>query len=102
MPQRIDSDYPNVSSKASKRKKKKKKSKKREEDNPQVTHAIAVQLSVCADIEKSASSVIGTRYERVAIGEKLDGVNIGLVASECLYGLAGADIPKLSERIAST
>lgn len=38
----------------------------------------------------------------MTIGEKLDGVDIGLVASECLYGLAGANIPKLSERIAST
>lgn len=90
MPQRIDSDCQIVSFKNGYK------------NHQQVTHAIAVQLSVCADIEKSASSVVGTRYERVTIGEKLDGVDIGLVASECLYGLAGANIPKLGERIAST
>lgn len=38
----------------------------------------------------------------MAIGEKLDGVDIGLVPSESLDGLARTDVPQLSEGIAST
>lgn len=38
----------------------------------------------------------------MAVGEELNGVNIGLVASKSLNGLAGSDIPKLGEGIAST
>lgn len=37
----------------------------------------------------------------MAVGEEVDGVDIGLVTSKGLYGLAGTDIPELSKSIAS-
>jgi hypothetical protein len=38
----------------------------------------------------------------VAIGEELNGVNVGLVAGKGLDGLACSDIPELGERVAGT
>lgn len=38
----------------------------------------------------------------MAIGEELDGVDIGLVAGKCLNRLSGTDIPELSESIAGS
>lgn len=38
----------------------------------------------------------------MAVGEELDGVDIGLMASKGLHSLASANIPELGESIAST
>lgn len=66
------------------------------------TYAVDVELAVGADIKESAGGVVGTRDKRVAVGEELNGVDVGLVAGKRLDGLAGADIPELGERIAGT
>lgn len=67
-----------------------------------VTYAVDVELAIGADIEQAASGVVGTGHERVAVREELDGVDVGLVTSKRLHGLAGADIPQLRESVAST
>lgn len=64
------------------------------------TYPVVVQLAVRTDIKQPAGGVVGPCYERVAIGEELDRVDVGLVPGECLHGLAGTDIPQLGERIA--
>lgn len=64
------------------------------------THAVDVQLAIRADIEQSAGGVVGAGDERVAIGEKLNGVDVGLVAGKGLDSLAGANVPQLGESIA--
>lgn len=38
----------------------------------------------------------------MAIGEELDGVDVGLVAGKSLDRLSGTDIPELGERVAGT
>lgn len=65
-------------------------------------YLVGVKLAVGTDVEQTAGSVIGTSAEGVAVGEELNGVDVGLVAGECLDGLAGADIPQLGESVACT
>lgn len=69
-----------------------------EEDN----YLVGVKLAVGTDIKQAAGGVVGTGSESVAVREELNSVDIGLVASECLNGLAGTDIPQFSEGVAST
>ena len=64
------------------------------------TYPVEIQLAVGANVEQAAGGVVGTCYEGVAVGEELNGVNVGLVAGECLHGLPGADIPQLGEGVA--
>lgn len=61
-----------------------------------------VQLAIGTDVEQAAGGIVGAGDEGVAIGEELDGVDVGLVAGKGLDGLAGADVPELGESIAST
>lgn len=68
----------------------------------EMTNLVDVQLAVGTDIEQTAGGVVRTCTEGVSVGEELDGVDIGLVAGESLYGLAGTNIPQLGERIAGT
>ncbi len=63
------------------------------------TYAINVQLPVRTDIEKPAGSIVGAGYERVSVGEELDGVDVRLVAGEGLHRLACSDIPQLGKCI---
>lgn len=67
-----------------------------------MTYSIKVQFTIGTDIKQSAGGVVGSGDERVAIGEELDGVDVGLVAGKSLDRLSGTDIPELSERVAGT
>lgn len=66
------------------------------------THAVNVELAVGTNVKQSAGGIVGTSDKRVAVGEELDGVDVGLVAGKSLDGLAGADIPELGESVAGT
>lgn len=66
------------------------------------TYPVEIELAISANIEQAASGIVGTGNERVAVREELNGVDVRLVASKCLHGLAGTNIPKLGEGIAST
>lgn len=37
----------------------------------------------------------------MAVGEKVDGIDVRFVSRESLHSLAGADVPELGERVAS-
>lgn len=65
-------------------------------------YLVGVKLAVGTDIEETAGSVVGTSTEGVAVGEELNGIDVGLVAGECLDGLSGTDIPQLGESVACT
>lgn len=67
-----------------------------------VTYTVDVELPVGTDIEKAAGCVVGAGDEGVAIGEELDGVDVGLVTCKSLHSLACSDVPKLGESVAST
>lgn len=67
----------------------------------EITYAVDIELAVSADIEETASCIVGTGDKGVSIGEKLDGVDVGLVTSKSLYSLASANIPELGKSIAS-
>lgn len=66
------------------------------------SHLVDVERPVCANVEKTARSVIRTRTESVTVWEELDSVDIGFVASESLNGLSSTDIPKLGKSITGT
>lgn len=66
------------------------------------TYGVALQLSVGADVEKTARSVVGTSTKSVSVGEELDGVDVRVVSSEGLNALLLSNIPELGESIAST
>lgn len=64
------------------------------------TYSIDVQFPVGANVKQTAGGVVGTRHKRMAIGEELDGVDVGLVTGKGLDGLAGADVPELGKGVA--
>jgi len=64
------------------------------------TYRVRVELTIRTDIEQTAGCVIGPSTEGIAIGEELNRVDIRLVASKGLHGLARADIPEFCESIA--
>lgn len=66
------------------------------------TYAIDIQLAVGTDIKESAGGVVGASDKGVAVREKLNGIDVGLVAGKGLYRLASTNIPELSKGIAST
>lgn len=65
-------------------------------------YLVGVKLAVGTDIEQTAGSVVGTSTEGVAVGEELNGIDVGLVSGERLDGLAGTDIPQFGESVACT
>lgn len=67
-----------------------------------ITYAVDVELSVGTDVEKTAGCIVGAGDKGVAIGEELDGVDVGLVTRKSLHSLASSDVPELSESVAST
>lgn len=67
-----------------------------------LANGVALQLSVGADVEKTARSVVGTSTKSVSVGEELDGVDVRVVSSEGLNALLLSNIPELGESIAST
>lgn len=66
------------------------------------THSIEVQFAIGANVKQPAGGVVGSRNERVTVGEELDGVDVRLVARKGLHRLSGTDIPELGERVAGT
>lgn len=58
------------------------------------------QLLIGANIEEPASGVVGSRRERVAVGEERDGVYVGLVTREGLLAGAFANVPQLGGGVA--
>lgn len=64
--------------------------------------AVEVELAIGANIKEAARGVVGTGNKGVAVGEELDGVDIGLVAGKGLDSLACANIPELGEGVAGT
>lgn len=66
------------------------------------TYRVCLELPVCTNIEQAARSIVGAGSESIAVGEKLDGVDVGIVSSKGLDALLLADIPELSKGIAST
>lgn len=68
---------------------------------PKTTYAVDIELTVSTDVEETASCIVGTGDKGVSVGEKLDGVNIGLVTSKSLYSLASSNVPELGKSIAS-
>jgi len=93
-------------------KKPKEKDKRRERERKErgqkkkrargITYAINIQLSVSSDVKEPAGGIVGARDKGVAVGEELDGIDVGLVAGKGLDGLPGADVPELGESIAGT
>lgn len=67
-----------------------------------MTYSIEVQFTIGTDIKQSAGGIVGSSDERVAIGEELDGVDVGFVAGKSLDRLPGTNIPELGERVAGT
>lgn len=66
------------------------------------TNLVSHQLPVGPDVEKSTRGIIRPRAEGVSVWEKLDGIDIGLVASEGLDCLAGPHVPQFCESIAGS
>ena len=66
------------------------------------TDRVRLHLSVRTDIEETAGCVIGAGAEGVSTGEILNGVDIGVVSSECLHTFLLADIPEFGEGVAGT
>lgn len=67
----------------------------------QETYGIALQLTVGADIKQPTRRIVGASTKSIAIGEKLDCVDVGVVRSKGLHAFLLADIPQLGEGIAS-
>lgn len=68
----------------------------------QVTHSVALEFAVGADVEQSAGGVIGSSTESIAIGEELDGIDVGVVRCKGLHTLLITDVPQLGEGIAGS
>lgn len=65
-------------------------------------YAIEIKFPVGTNIEEPAGGVIRTCYERVTVGEELNGVNVRLVTGKRLNGLASSNIPQLGKSVAGT
>lgn len=66
------------------------------------THLICVELSVSADVEEAAGSIVRSSTKGISVREELNGVDIRFVTREGLHSLARTNIPQLGERVAST
>ena len=64
------------------------------------TYCVGVKLAIGPDVEQTASSIIGPSSKGLAVGKELYCIDIRLMASKRLYGLASADVPELGKRIA--
>lgn len=64
------------------------------------THRIALKFPVCANVKQPTRRIIGTCAKSVAIGEELNGVDIGVVSSKGLTALLLPNVPKLGECVA--
>jgi hypothetical protein len=67
-----------------------------------ITYRVTLELTVGTDVEETAGRVIRTSTESIAVGEELDGVDIGIVGRKGLDTFLLTDIPELGEGIART
>lgn len=70
--------------------------------NEDAVGAVVHELTVSTEVPETAAGVISTSGKAKSVGHDLNGVDITLVSSEGLSGLAGTDIPVLGVGIDST
>ena len=66
------------------------------------TYRVALQLAICADVEEPARRIVGAGAKGVAVGEELDGVDVGVVRCERLAAFLLSDVPQLGEGVAGS
>ena len=59
-----------------------------------------IDFTVATHIEKPAVGIVGACDERLAIGKKLDGVDVRLMPNKCLHALAFSYIPHFGSCVA--